>query len=171
MRSFLSNRVSPGTVLALIALVAALAGSAYAAATVPFADRAQTAKKANFAKRAGTAKKAGTAKRAGTAKSAQTAQRIERVDYNSQIVVNPSCASSQSTCVPTEGSAACDPGMVAIGGGAKLDDPVSQLVVDSFPIGGGGGWTARVENFDSNTGGPVTHNFTVFVICTAAGIT
>jgi hypothetical protein len=168
MRSFLANRVSPGTVLALIALVAALAGSAYAAATVPFAERAQ---KADFAKRAGTAKKAGTAKRAGTAKSAKTAQRLERVDYNSQVVVNPSCASSQSTCVPTEGSAACDPGTVAVGGGAKLDDPVHQLVVDSFPIGGGGGWTARVENFDSNTFGPVTHNFTVFVICTPAGIT
>lgn len=165
MRSFLSNRVSPGTVLALVALVAALGGSAYAAATVPFAERAATAKKANYAKRAGTAKKA------GTAKSADTARRLERVDHNSQIVVNPSCAWTPNTCVPTEGSVACDPGMVAVGGGAKLEDPVHQLVIDSFPIGGGGGWTARVENYDSNTSGLVTHNFTVFVICTPAGIT
>lgn len=60
----------------------------------------------------------------------------------------------------TTGSVNCDPGQVAVGGGARPDDFVQNTVVESYPTGGIG-WAATVGNDDITR----PHGFNVFVMC------
>ena len=62
-------------------------------------------------------------------------------------------------------SAGCDPGQVATGGGAKLDDASSQAVRESYPTTART-WTVTVGNDDETA----AHSFTVFVVCIPTGI-
>jgi hypothetical protein len=60
----------------------------------------------------------------------------------------------------TTGSVNCDPGQVAVGGGARPDDYNLNTVVESYPTGGTG-WAATVGNDDVTR----PHGFNVFVMC------
>lgn len=67
----------------------------------------------------------------------------------------------------TTGSVNCDPGQVAVGGGAHVDDFTINHISESWPTGGTG-WAATGGNDDINR----PHGFTVYAICipgTAAG--
>ena len=63
-------------------------------------------------------------------------------------------------------TATCDPGLVVVGGGAKLSNEDNQLVNDSYPSGTSG-WT--VDVFASPSGGGSA--FTVYAICVPAAAT
>jgi hypothetical protein len=60
----------------------------------------------------------------------------------------------------TSGSVNCDPGQVAVGGGARPDDFNMNTVVESYPAGASG-WAATVGNDDVTR----PHGFNVYVIC------
>jgi hypothetical protein len=62
----------------------------------------------------------------------------------------------------TDVAAACPDRYGVIGGGVRLEDPVSSLVTDSYP-NGSTGWEAHVLNTES-----VARNATVYVICVPA---
>ena len=83
---------------------------------------------------------------------------ISRVDYRQ----------STATAVPTSGhargTANCDAGTFAIGGGAKLSDPDVALVLDSNPVGKSA-WEATAGALSTGT------TLTVFVICADSAAT
>ncbi len=60
----------------------------------------------------------------------------------------------------TVGSVSCDPGQVAVGGGAHVDDYQTNHVSETWPSGGTG-WAATVGNDDVTR----PHGFNVYVIC------
>jgi hypothetical protein len=62
------------------------------------------------------------------------------------------------------GTAGCDTGLVAVGGGVKVDDIDTTAIVDSYPDAGGRAWTGHVDNADETA----AHGFSVFAICVAA---
>ena len=61
-----------------------------------------------------------------------------------------------------EAHAECPAGLSPVAGGAKVEDPMSEFVVDSYPQANG--WTARVANVGSSDAG-----FEVHAVCAKAG--
>jgi hypothetical protein len=71
--------------------------------------------------------------------------------------------SISTAVVPVDSAtAACDPGLVVIGGGVQVKDTLNQIALDSFPASATT-WTGRVVN-----GGAGTPGFTVYAICASA---
>ncbi|MFL5894383.1 MAG: hypothetical protein ACJ76Z_04635 [Thermoleophilaceae bacterium] len=66
---------------------------------------------------------------------------------------------------PAAATATCDPGLVALGGGASLADQNNEFVNDTYPSAANA-WTAHV--FAGTSGGT---GFTVYVICGPAAAT
>jgi hypothetical protein len=58
------------------------------------------------------------------------------------------------------GTALCSAGKVAVGGGAKVDDPTNVFIVDTYPNADGGGWTTTVAN-----AGTTDSTYTVYAVC------
>lgn len=183
------RRPSPALVIAVLALFVALGGTSYAVKSLPknsvsakqLKKNAVTSKK--IKSNAVTAKKIkkgsidASKVKADSLTGAQINEatvNVGRLDYNSAVVANPSLAfSTDPVPTPTLGVVGCDPGLKAVGGGVKLEDPSAtfsvgtQSVYDEGPRGNDG-WQARVVNYDTDATGtvPVTHNFIVYVICT-----
>jgi hypothetical protein len=57
-------------------------------------------------------------------------------------------------------TASCDPGQRAVGGGASSPDPQTPTMHSSFPAASGTAWTATLGN-DTNA----AKTFTVYVVC------
>jgi hypothetical protein len=91
------------------------------------------------------------------ADKAASAAGVDRVVYRSARGVSAGSPGGTAT-------AACDPGLRVIGGGVSVDDPLLTLLTESFPVGGGVGWTARVESPSSLPG----VGFTAYAICVPA---
>jgi hypothetical protein len=184
MLAAIRTRLSYANVIATIALFVALGGSSYAALQLPrnsvgtkqLKRNAVTAPKikrnavttAKIKRNAVTTAKiktnavTGSKINEGTLEKipqASAADALANLDYNSATVANPP---SEPTQTGTVGSVSCDPGQRVVGGGIKVDDPVNQNIVDSYPRGTDG-WQGTVWNF-----GAATPNFTVIVICTSA---
>ena len=85
---------------------------------------------------------------------------LDRVSYRVATVTVPAAPTANDSTAGVA-TARCDPGQLAVGGGAKLDDAMS--VVDSYPDGAAA-WTANVNNDDPL--GPRTA--TVFAVCIPA---
>jgi hypothetical protein len=79
--------------------------------------------------------------------------------------VGASRAGTAASTPIDSGTATCESGLVATGGGVELSDPSNQLMLDSFP-NGTAAWSGRVANF-----GTGTPTFTVHVICAPAAST
>jgi hypothetical protein len=59
------------------------------------------------------------------------------------------------------GAVSCDPGLVAVGGGVKPDDPQFVEIAATHPTPDGTGWTVAAANDDMNA----AHGLDVFVLC------
>ena len=74
--------------------------------------------------------------------------------------------SISTASLPIDGAtAACDPGLVVVGGGVSLGKADQQLALDAYPSSPTQ-WTAHVVNADAGTPG-----FTVYAICAPAAAT
>jgi hypothetical protein len=181
------GRVSPSMAVAFIALLLALSGASYAAVKLParsvgareLKPKAVTraAIKANAVDGSKVAADALTgsdikeaslgqvpsAASAASSTHAGAAAALDRVSYRGATgSVAQAPAGGTATAVAT---AACDTGLVAVGGGIKVDDAEMTAVVDSYPDAGGRAWTGHVDNADEMS----AHGFSVFAICVAAG--
>lgn len=86
-----------------------------------------------------------------------------------EVAIAPSTAcpgTPQGACtVPiaqhATGDVYCDPGLVAVGGGLRPDDPEFVEMAASHPTADGRGWTATAANDDVNS----AHRFDVWVLC------
>ena len=181
------GRVSPSMAVAFIALLLALSGASYAAVKLParsvgareLKPKAVTraAIKANAVDGSKVAADALTgsdikeaslgqvpsAASAASSTHAGAAAALDRVTYRGATgSVAQAPAGGTATAVAT---AACDTGLVAVGGGVKVDDAEMTAVVDSYPDAGGRAWTGHVDNADEMS----AHGFSVFAICVAAG--
>jgi hypothetical protein len=182
-------------VIAVLALFIALGGTSYAVKKLPknsvstkqLKNNAVTAKKIkNNAVTAKKIKKGSVDASKVKADSLTGAQineatvNVGRLDYNSAVTTNPSLVNSTDPVqTPTTGVVGCDPGLKAVGGGVKLEDPTAtfspgtQSIYDEGPRGNDG-WQARVLNYDgtfdpaTSTFTPITHVFIVYVICAPA---
>lgn len=81
------------------------------------------------------------------------------------------CSPPQTGCsIPitkyTTGTVNCDPGQVAISGGAQPDDVALNFMTQSYPTGGVG-WASTVGNDDTSR----PHGFVAFVVCAPGAVT
>ncbi len=114
---------------------------------------------------------AASAASAGNANHATASAMLDRIAYRTRAATVP--AATPDPGDPTGdpvtrvagATATCDAGQLASGGGAKVDDLENTAVIDSYPDGGGRGWSVRVGNDDAEA----AHTFTVYVICVPAG--
>lgn len=101
-----------------------------------------------------------SAAQAANSGHANAAGAVDRVIFrNAPGTVPPAPSDTQSALIG--GTANCDPGTHAASGGARLDDPDSTSLVDSYPDGGGRSWSVHVDNGDTAS----AHGFIVFVVC------
>jgi hypothetical protein len=149
-------------IVACLALTVALGGTSYAAIKLPansvgtkqLKKRAVTGAKVKKDTLTGTQIAEATLARVPQALKADSADSadISRLDYRQ----------SAASVIPTSGhvraTASCDPGTSALGGGAKVSNPDTALVLDSNPVGKAA-WEATA--YASTTG----NTLTVFVIC------
>jgi hypothetical protein len=184
------GRVSPSMAVAFIALLLALSGASYAAVKLPARSVGARELKPKAVTRAaikanavdgskvaadaltgsdikeaslGQVPSAAAAASAASSTHAGAAAALDRVTYRGATgSVAQAPAGGTTTAVAT---AACDTGLVAVGGGVKVDDAEMTAVVDSYPDAGGRAWTGRVDNADEM----FAHGFSVFAICVAAG--
>lgn len=173
-------------VVALVALMVALGGTSYAVSKLPArsvgarelkrnavngskvaADSLTGAdiKEATLAKvpAAVNADNAGNAANAANANHAAAAAMLDKVVVKTA-VGTVAAAPNATTASVQKASAFCDPGQHAIGGGARLDDPDSTAVHDSYPDAGATVWTADIANDDA-----APHGYTVYAVCVPSG--
>jgi hypothetical protein len=171
MQPFRGSRYA--NVTATVALVAALGGTSYAAASLPsnsvgskqIKSDAVSSKKIKdgslLAKDFGSgqipAGPAGPAGAKGAAGPAGPAS-LPALDYNTSAAVNIAAGAT----VP--GGVACDAGMYAVGGGA-FSDGAGMTVDSSYPSAGGGGWSVYMRNESG-----AARTFKVHVICTSTAV-
>lgn len=105
---------------------------------------------------------AASATSAASSTHATAAAGLDRVTYRGVPgSVPPAPVGGTTTAGSTAG---CDTGLVAVGGGVKVDDIETTAIVDSYPDAGGRAWTGHVDNADDMA----AHGFSVFAICVAA---
>jgi hypothetical protein len=151
-------RPSPAMTIAVIALFAALAGSAIGAGAV-----------VGYAKKAGYANKAGLAKNASKLQG-KTAQQV--VDMVPAPEIPPVASVSGLTSIKKGAWAQagasfqgytvnCDSGQKAIGGGWDQTNPTAGGVssLSSFPTADGSGWTVWIWNLTGS------HSGTTYAVC------
>lgn len=176
---------SPSMVVAVAALIVALGGTSYAAATLAAnsvgarqlkksaVERSKIKKSAVDASKVldgsltgadikeSSLAKVPAAALADNATHATSTAALDKVSYKATV------GSAGTASVATAATATCDAGQHVLGGGVKLDDPINQLVDDSYPDAGNTAWTAHVDNprIDTAVG------FTVWAICTSTTTT
>jgi hypothetical protein len=144
------RKPSPGLAIALLALFAALSGTAYAANVVPLAKRAYSAD--NAAKLQGKT-------------LAQVLASLPKPNVKSAqgLIVSKTLAISAPAERQWSGGAPCDSGMTPINAGYQTNGPDSRLIA-SFPILGtseGSGWWMVVQNMGPQ---PVTGTMTIICV-------
>lgn len=184
-------RVSPSMVVALIALVVALGGTSYAAVSLKARSvgsrelKRQAVTGIHIRKDAVSGSKVAkdsltgndirestlsgiasglsvaTSARATNSDHAAAAAAVDRVTFRG-VTATVEPGNANTTTISAPASATCDAGQVLVGGGAKIDDPGSLAVHESYP-NGARTWTATVGNDDTSQ-----HSFTVFAICLPA---
>lgn len=84
---------------------------------------------------------------------------IDKVTYKTAVVsVAPGSVNTAT--------AGCDAGQHAIGGGGKVDDPVTAFIIDTYPEAANTAWTSRAAN-----DGAAAVNLTTYAICTSVSAT
>jgi hypothetical protein len=177
-------------VTATLALLIALGGGAYAAATLPANSVGATQLKRNAVQRSklkgnavdgskvldgsltgadvkeSTLAKVPAAATADTATDAINASNATHAAAAAALdkVLYRVAEASAPVNKTNSATAACDPGTHVIGGGVKVADTDNAYVIDEFPDAGNTVWTAHVGASDTARG-PV--NFSVYAICTA----
>jgi hypothetical protein len=186
-------RVSPSMVVALIALSVALGGTSYAVARLPAKSvgtkqlKRNAVAGANIKKNAvnsskvandslngsdinesslGQVPSAAAAASAANANHATASAMLDRMAYRTVGATVGAATGTPPDPVTTvaPGTATCDAGQLASGGGARVDDLENMAVIDSYPDAGGRAWTVHVGNDDT-----AAHTFTVYAICIPAG--
>jgi hypothetical protein len=174
-------RPSPSMAVAFIALLVALGGTSYAVVRLP----ANSVGAKQLKRNAVTAAKLknGAVTRAkiranaitgaqilessldpvASSAHAASAAALDKVTYRGARVSVPA-APDPTTPAVAVGTATCDTGLVAVGGGVKVDDADNTAVVDSYPAAGGRAWSATVDNGDATA----AHDFSVFAVCVPA---
>jgi hypothetical protein len=157
------RRPSPAMVVALIALIVALSGSAYALSKLNGKRLVKRSVAAGKIK-----KNTLTGKEINEAKlgSVPNATSLARVDYE-KATGTFTAANSTSGNTPLVVTASCPPGLSVIGGGATVSNEGNDFVNDSGPTPARNGWTAN--GFVVIT--PVGQTMTVTAICAAAAST
>jgi hypothetical protein len=175
---------SPSMMVAVAALLFALGGTSYAAATLAANSVGAKQLKKNAVERVkiknnavdaskvldgsltgrdikeSTLTKVPATALADSATHAGSSAAIDKVTYKAvQGSVAPGPVASAAT-------AACDPGQHVIGGGMKVDDPNNAFLVDGYPDAANTAWTGHAGNA---IGTPI--GFTVWAICTTATTT
>jgi hypothetical protein len=141
-RRILKRRPSGAMMVAIVALVAALAGTAVAGGG--FVTKKKFNKKITAL---------------NTSVSTKVGGPLNYVSVTANIPVN-----NQAGSAGTDVAAACPPGSAPTGGGIKLSNDVVEFVNDSHPTAAG--WAGTVFN-----AGTVTHQATVTAICAIASTT
>jgi hypothetical protein len=165
---------SPAMAVACVALAVALGGTSYAALKLPaksvgtaqLKSRAVVATKVAPDSLTGRQIKEATLDGvlAADADHAKLTAGLDKITYKTaQGAAIPPAPSVDNPAVGT-GTAFCDPGMRAIGGGTRLDSPDNMETGDGYPDGGGQVWAVHVLNGDTTA----SHAFTVFAICVPA---
>jgi hypothetical protein len=181
-------RPSPAMAVAFVALLVALGGTSYAAVklsansvhTKHIRNSAVTGAKVKNNAITGSDINEATLQGLNVAEAAHAAKAagVDRVIVKQAPFAmatapqTPCPGTPQGTCfVPvtqfTTGTVNCDPGQVAVGGGAHVDDFQTNHISESWPTGGTG-WAATGGNDDVTR----PHGFTVYAVCvpgTAAG--
>jgi hypothetical protein len=127
MRKFLSRRPSPAMIIAVVALVAALSGTAVAAKKLSLGALSPGAKKKTVG--------------------------VGKLTYVTTTKTIPGGGSPDGINIPV--SAACPTGTHVIGGGIKVPEPAPGpsnddiYIADSYPTTTG--WAGRVDNYASAT--------------------
>jgi hypothetical protein len=103
---------------------------------------------------------AASAGQAANSGHANAAGAVDRIVFRSAGGSVPAAPDPTSSAV-AGATAGCDAGTHAASGGARLEDPGSTSLVDSYPDGGGRAWSVHVDNGDVAS----AHGFTVFVVC------
>jgi len=167
---------SPALVIALVALLVALSGTAVAAGVVPLAKRALQADNARHAMAADKAKLAASSQNAAHAVAADSARTLSPAAAEAmlqQASELPGPASSAAGLVavksapagqlgPQHGqpfSISCDPGQKILAAGFSSDGPVVNMVV-SYPTGDAS-WTMGLVNLSDSA----TANITLYATC------
>lgn len=151
MRRLGALRPSPAMVVALVALFAALGGSAYAAFTVTgknVKNNSLTTKDVKNKSLLNKDFKAGQLPAGKDGKNGATSVVVRSADFT------------------TTGSVSCGPGETATGGGVASIDTVDAFVFTSRPLQTSGkptGWFGEVRNKTNPTTVPETG--TVYVLC------
>lgn len=174
-------RPSPSMAVAFVALVVALSGTSYAAVklaknsvgTAQLKNNAVTGAKVKSNTLTGSDINEATLQGiiSANAQHALKAAGLDKVFIKSEPFAmatapqQPCPGTPAGSCfIPitqfTTGTVNCDPGQVAVGGGAHVDDPVTNIVHESYPTNGVG-WAATAGNDDITR----PRGFQVFVIC------
>ena len=175
---------TPSMAVSMVALIVALGGTSYAVAALPArsvgskqlkpkavagthikSNAITSAKVKDGSLTGGDINEAALAKVASAAVADQAARAgvaggLDRVVYRVATVTVPG-APDPVTSTPGVATARCDPGLLVVGGGVRLEDNMS--VVDSYPETAAA-WTAHVNNDEVG----VAHNATVYAVCIAA---
>jgi len=172
---------SPSLLVAFVALLVALGGTSYAVVRLParsvgakqlkpsavtgakVADDSLTGadiREATLAK-VPAAVNADNVANAGHAGAAAALDKVVYKTTSGSVAAAP----NPTTASMSKASAFCDSGQHAVGGGARLDDPDSTAVHDSYPDAGGTVWTVDVANDDD----AAAHGYTVYAICVTSG--
>jgi hypothetical protein len=159
---------SPAMIVACIALTVALGGTSYAAIRLPAASvgtkhlkkGAVTGVKVKRNTLTGTQIAESTLAKVPSALNADSAGSadISRIDYRQ------SAAGAVPTSGHVRGTANCDAGTFATGGGAKVSNPNVAFILDSNPVGKTA-WEATAGAISTGA------TLTVFVICADAAAT
>jgi len=183
MRHLLSRRPSAAMVVAIVALVVAMSGSAVAASSLVsgnslikknslsgnrLQNRSVTGNKIKLST-LGTVPSATTATNATNATNAASAS-ISKVTYvGNTVSIQPPNPNATGPTLPTAVTATCPAGTTVTGGGVSLSNETDGYVNDSYPSSKTS-WTADVFNYGGDNGTDVI-TAGVTAICAPAATT
>jgi hypothetical protein len=158
----LKRRISPSAVIALIALIAALAGTAYAGSKIS----GKTIKKESLpGNRVKKDSLTGTQINEASLNGVGSANSLGSVTYATTTQPVPYSYDTPPPNNGTQFTANCPAGTKVIGGGAAAGNEADEFVNDSFPTSTRTGWTATIYN--NQTPPVASDTVTVTAICTA----
>jgi hypothetical protein len=176
MHRLRAHRPTPTSLVAFLALVLALGGTAWAAVSLPANSVSAKQLKKNAVERGKIKNNAvdgskiadGSVKGADVDESSLTgvkAASLEQIVYKTVRIEAPAVPANVNTTSATATSN-CNPGTFVVGGGVTLDSDNDTIVNDSGPVGNNA-FTATILNFDRAGG----HGGTLTAICIAAAAT
>ena len=142
---------SPALVIALVALVVALTGTAIAAQVVPLAARAKVAdnaKKLRGKTPVQIAAMPGPATSLDGKNADQIAATPGPASSVAALVTYKTATKTVASGATVDTSTACDQGQKAVGGGFQGPDNSFVTALDSRPSADGGAWRLRLTSFD-----------------------